>query len=242
MRLTNLDEAGWPRIAGAKGQWVRNCPPPFVFVGKGDYRSLRACNEWRVCPWCWARMVGETWDRLIGVFYAEPMDRHVRLVDGNPIRYRLAIRLETEFQKGSLSPEKALGRAAAQVHMLRRVFSKHGLGSFHITTVGPSSKKNWKIFTRVMVLVPEAYSLPKEAWDVGDVIESRRGLIARVVKFASYPREAMFGDPGMMSDLLTIKAPFRFRECTGVFRGQLAKREPDGELQTEPAPGGAGGI
>jgi len=64
-RVTQLSYSGWDANWGPKGlAYARNCVPTFVKA----LPSSRPCRMNRLCPFCYARWVGDIWNRIDQAF------------------------------------------------------------------------------------------------------------------------------------------------------------------------------
>lgn len=64
-RLHALKQVGWsPGVKVKDTQYARNCPPTFVYTTP----HTRQCKIRHLCPFCYARWVRDTWERLDETF------------------------------------------------------------------------------------------------------------------------------------------------------------------------------
>jgi hypothetical protein len=233
LRLACLREAGWESLQKpANYQYGRNCWPGgmlFVKGGSDWYGTVRPCQNWLICPWCWGRRVTgvfERFDKFVR-FTTEPGKEleHYRLVSsaGN-----ILLPCATHLKNGR---ELLKGRTLF-LRDLMRINKSNVAGSFMWTTVHPENVSEQvpglHISTRVLFLVHADKTLRDvpESWKVfggvspGDkpVAPNSSAIARNVARVCRYPVEFMSADPEMVVRLIELRKRIRLSEFVGSLR------------------------
>lgn len=97
-RVGLLTKNGWEETTGNREDhlsYVLNCMPVCCDIGLkegGKSFNLRHCNLANICPWCWSRRVGNSWQQIERVLFPQLADTYLYPEDDgwSMFRQRLA--------------------------------------------------------------------------------------------------------------------------------------------------------
>lgn len=202
------------------------CPPSCVTVKP----RLRSCGYCGLCPFCWSRRVGETWDRL-----------HAVLFEGNRAKYRVST---SEFVM-RVPPDDIGGEIEGYLQNWRKVRGKRNhrrtkqIGGLSFATLAMTPGRELVLRRRSMTLWPldatdesakTALSKPPTWCDAAQSSIGAACVLGRVMR---YPAFLMRGvDAATAAASVDAMAGFRQLTFSGSLHG-ASRADLAGESDTD---------
>lgn len=252
-RIAELQEHGGPFTHGsrdpeARVQYMRNCMPAFA----GVRPTANVCNARTICPFCYARQVGELWGRFVrampgrqfqeeepqeapGELRAITLDEvpqksaEYHLIERRNIR-RIPYHVQTLSDVGVTTQfvtQLLQSVSAARAAMLRRV---RPYGAYSALTVEPDTH-GWRIKSRQLFIVRKNDNIEHLLDPVTrgmcyrHVYPTRDILLRALTATCIYPRRMMDGDPLLTSIILKASAGVRLSSTAGALRSKRTDHE-----------------
>lgn len=244
-RVEALESHGRPftdghRDPAARLQFLRNCTPAFV----GVTPASRACTAYKICPFCYARQVGQLWDRFVRAMPGQettPSElppgtlRGITLEESLPIKsadYHLIERRNMRripYQIETLQDFEATMRfvsgmlqqvVTARTAMLKRT---QPYGAYCTMTIEPD-RSCWRIKSRQLFIVRKDDNIENRLDPVvrgvcyRHIYPTRDILLRALIRTCVYPRRMMDGDPLLTSIILKASAGVRLSSTAGALR------------------------
>jgi hypothetical protein len=239
-RLSTMKDEGWlPRGDKKALQLVRNCRPSFYQAAPATWFCRLA-----VCPFCYARRVGEVWQLVQHVFHQEDYDpKWYREDHGNELstvdspaccRLKLVERY-ISYRTPMFVPDVDTGERLRRI--LKGIASIRGkalretraAGGWQHSTV-EASRGEWRVRTRQLLVyrehdaIPEMMRVPQRGrkMKIHD-LPSRSVLLGVVSRACRYPTLWLRGDPKLTALLFQVLGESRAKLSAtfGAFRGTL---------------------
>lgn len=220
-QLLRLRELGWE---AARSKMRTYCPPSlarYPGLGKrkdGSRPTLLRCSLKSWCPFCWARQVGDIYDRVEETLF--PADREPR---------RLGL-LEVIGQRDIPQDQTSIQAVVRAIGKNRRAFFAavpQPIGLLQLSTIEPF-EDSWRVLTRQLALVPENFDsacLPGVADGlrlVHHVPPLRKNQLPRIVgRVVAYPQRLLTGSVGAVRQIQEARERARLLSTFGLFRRSL---------------------
>lgn len=215
-QATALRGAGWAELRSeGKLQFCRNCPPSLAVVSAR--RRARRCGVASVCPWCYARSVGDVFD-LFAQFLPERgfSQDGLRLVEVRSRRLfaprEVGTHLDAALRNWRRVPKNAL-----------RMLSP--LGAYYAITIAPRRGKSaaWQLSSRVLAVVPGGWAMPagldNGVRTVNDTsVRSRSELIPVVARTCRYQSGLLTAPADYVAMALNARSRIRCSATSGCLR------------------------
>lgn len=236
-RVPWLDHSG-SLFVSTHSERLLMCPPSCVTVRP----RLRSCGYCGLCPFCWSRRVGETWDRLHAVLFA-----------GNRAKYRVST---SEFVM-PVPEEDIAGEIEGYLQNWRKVRGKRNhrrtkqIGGLSFVTLAMTPGRELVLRRRSMTLWPLDATDESAKTALGkpptwsEAAQSPVGAACVLGRVMRYPPFLIRGtDVVAVAQAVDAMAGFRQLTFTGILRGPHVKTDGTGHdsggtaESGEPATGG----
>lgn len=218
-RLKQLARHGWQPPGRDQGEYARNCQPAFLLAQP----RTRYCRLECLCPFCYARMVGNFWRSLATAF---PSLQSLREAPYHLIERRTKavypwLPASPQLQTLYCTPESWVLGLMCRVPQLRtekmHEFQKQGVcGGLGLTTVS-ASRDGWRFVNRQLLQIPADARFEdttgewqRHAWP------TRQVLLSTLCRVFRYPQGWLRGDAAMTAALLTARSTTKIG--TDVYR------------------------
>ncbi len=245
-RVMELAEAGLPGLAGddAKAwqarKYAMNCLPTFAIVPQ----RTRCCRLRELCPFCWAREVRETWEKIDRAFFAPTGGKGPSAHDLIEVGRDTSLLLRTDRNRhGQALPEGETIEALPEF-FAQWIASRHGQvmkaahlrASFQTIHIGVKEGK-WSVGRRSILMIdhragsygptdPNTFRYFRHHSRPG-----RGAVMKAVARACRYPTFLLRGDAGLVVRYLAGRKGRKLSAMTGMFRNGKA-----GGVATDPAP------
>jgi hypothetical protein len=224
----------------ARLQFLRNCLPAF----SGVRPTTTPCTAAKICPFCYAREVGELWGRFVrampgrqfqedeaqdlgelrGITLDETPQKSAEyhLIERRNVR-RIPYHVQTLSEVGltlAFVTQVLQSVSTARAAMLKRV---RPYGAYCAVTVEPETH-GWRIKSRQLFLVRKNDNIENLLDPVTrgmcyrHVYPTRDILLRALTATCLYPRRLMDGDPLLTSIILKASAGVRLSSTAGALR------------------------
>jgi hypothetical protein len=240
-RLKSLKKVGWKPQARCDMRTLYNCPPPFA-VG----RPRRQCRRYKLCPFCWARLVAMPLYRRTEAMLFPDCDQSTKASR----EFSLFEKVEYEYLPRQLFTEPpddvelrftAEGAVAHALSILRkhRLDLKKATGSFHMVSLDPANPldgvpQDWRLKHRVLAVLPRKFpmeKLPATAGEVNTATDcraapvSKETLAAVIGRVCAYPGGLFKEQAESVAEILEAQAGSRgMAPRLSVYYGALIER------------------
>lgn len=224
-RVPDLVRAG-SKFIDAHAERMLMCPPSWVAVKP----RLRSCRASAVCPFCWSRRVGQTWDRLRAVLF-----------DGDRAKYRVST---SEFLM-AMPPYDFIETIQGYRMHRRMIRGKRNyrlskqVGTLSFATLAMTPGRELVFRRRSMALWPldatdesakTALDKPPNWSGASQTLIGAACVLGKVMR---YPPFLINGrDPSVAADAVDAMAGFRQLTFTGALR-RVFQSDSSGEGETD---------
>lgn len=240
-RFNQLRDLGWPIYATGSIQAMRCCPPSFAI---GPRR--RQCRRYKLCPFCWARMVAmPVYRRVESLLFpdkAQPtkVDRALTLFEKVEYEYlpREVFAAKEPVVTRRYTADAAVAQAMAMLRQ-HRAELQQAEGSFHLVTLDPANSKDgvaqdWRVKHRVLAVLSRKFPLEELPGTPGELNVassyheapvSKETLAAAVGRVCAYPGGIFTAGADSVAELLEAQSGSRgVAPRLSVYYGKLIKR------------------
>ena len=212
-RFPKLTAAGNSLFLSAHWRDILRCPPGFCAYKP----KLRSCEYAGICPFCWARRVGETWDRLRPVVfdYRRPLYQIGTTEAATPI--------------SATDPQTGVARywdsRRATKSKRESVRASH-CGSLSFLTLARMPSQQFVLRRRTLILTPLGSKLPRATrgtsnadWVAEPSPLSVPAAVTALAWAMRYPPFLIHGEPVSAACCVDAQSGLRQLTVTGILRG-----------------------
>jgi hypothetical protein len=220
-RVDALHAAKWPELqADGKVQFVRNCPPAGIVIGKENDNLCQCCKLRAICPWCYMRQVAKVFNAVAKLL---PNRGATQLHSINVLEISGEM-LMCKADAGSFLSGHLTAWQQVPQKLLRRL---KPLGAYRTISLDPKAidghKSLWRFRYHILAIVPNNWTMPD--WlDNGNRkvrttnVTSKKQLINTVQRTCRYPIGLFRGTISMTIKSLNARRGKRCNEFTGCLR------------------------